>query len=181
MPSVIVRSPTVTKLVAVEFNNVSPMPEESAMSRARHGYTLIEMMTVLVIIGTIMMLTAPRLGRMRERSAMRSARTQTVSYIARARAIALQRGREARFVRNGNQISVTVDSSGTQVTVARPLDLQATFGVSLGATRDEIAYDPRGFAFGNAAVEKVRLTRGVLRDSVCVTKLGKAVYQGCSL
>ena len=151
------------------------------MARERPGYTLIEMMTVLVVIGTVMMLTAPRLGRMRENAAMRSARSQTVAYLARARAVALQRGREARFVRNGDQISVTVDSSGTQVNVARPMDLRVAFGVSLSATRDQISYDPRGFAFGNASLEKVQLTRGTLRDSVCVSKLGKAMYRGCSL
>jgi prepilin-type N-terminal cleavage/methylation domain-containing protein len=151
------------------------------MARRRAGYTIIEMMTVLVIIGTVMILTAPRMGRMRENSSMRSARTQTFAYLAQARAVALQRGRESRFVRNGDQISVTVDSSGTQVTFARPVDLQRTFRVSLGATRDQIAFDPRGFAIGNATMEKVRLTRGNLRDSVCVTKLGKPVYRGCSL
>jgi len=151
------------------------------MVRARHGYTLIEMMTVLVIIGTVMMLSAPRLGRMRESSSVRSARTQAVAYLAQARAVALQRGRESRFVRNGDVISVTVDSSGTQVTFARAMDLQRSFGVSLGATRDQIAFDPRGFAVGNAAIEKLRLTRGTLRDSICVTKLGKPVYRGCAL
>jgi prepilin-type N-terminal cleavage/methylation domain-containing protein len=156
------------------------MPEV-AMSRRRSGFTLIEMMTVLVIFGTITMLAMPRLQGVRARASLRSAQTQTRTYLMQARAVALQRGREARFVRNGNTISVTVDSSGTQVVYARPHDLQLEAGVALSATRDEIAFDPRGFAMGTSAMERVRLTRGTLVDSVCVTRLGKVIYRGCSL
>src|SRR5689334_2212787 len=151
------------------------------MFRGRPGYTLIEMMTVLVIIGTVTMLTTPRLQLMRAKSAFRSAQTDTRSYLAQARAVALQRGREARFVTNGNTISVTVDSSGTQVTFARPRNLYQAYGVSLSATRAQIAFDPRGQAIGNSSMERVRFNRDSLRDSVCVTKLGKVITAGCSL
>jgi prepilin-type N-terminal cleavage/methylation domain-containing protein len=151
------------------------------MFRVRQGYTLIEMMIVLVIIGTIGMLTTPRFQLVKARTDFRSAQTETGEYLAQARAVALQRGREARFVTNGNTISVTVDSSGTQVVFSRPRDLQRTYGVSLASTRAQISFDPRGMAIGNAAMERVRLSRGTMVDSICVSKLGKVIYTRCAL
>jgi prepilin-type N-terminal cleavage/methylation domain-containing protein len=151
------------------------------MPHGRKGYTLVEMMTVVVILGTVTILTTPRLRLMRAQAAFSSARTETASYLSQARAVALQRGREARFVTAGNNITVTVDSSGTQVVFARPRNLQLAYGVSLTATRAEIAFDPRGIAIGNASMERVRIVRDSLIDSVCVTKLGKVIARGCSL
>jgi prepilin-type N-terminal cleavage/methylation domain-containing protein len=151
------------------------------MLKNRLGYTLAEMVVVMVIFGVVTGLGMPKLQGLISSSAVRSAQTQTGAYLAQARALALQRGREARFVRNGNTIQVTVDSNGTQVAFARPHDLQREHGVSLTTTRDSIAFDPRGFAIGTGSMEKVRLSRSGVSDSVCVTKLGKVIYRGCSI
>lgn len=151
------------------------------MTRARAGYTLTEMVTVLVMVAIFMALTAPKLRGVTAASGLRSARQQTAVYLAQARAAAVQRGREARFVRSGNVVQVTVDSSGTQVLVGRPHDLYREHGVSLGATSDVIAFDPRGFAIGTGSMQRVWMTRGSGRDSVCITKFGKVITQGCTL
>jgi prepilin-type N-terminal cleavage/methylation domain-containing protein len=154
-----------------------------AMSGIRPGYTLTEMVTVMVIFGVATGLGMPRLQGVTSSAGLRSARTQTMMYVAQARSLALQRGREARFVRSGDVIKVTVDSSGTQVVYSRPHDLKREHGVSIlsATTRDTIAFDPRGFAVGTGSVESIRLTRGGMRDSVCVTKFGKVIMRGCSL
>jgi prepilin-type N-terminal cleavage/methylation domain-containing protein len=152
------------------------------MFRNRSGYTIMEMIVVLVIFAVVTGLSIPRLHGATSSAGLRSARTQTAIYLAQAHALAIQRGREARFVRTGNSIFVSVDSSGTQVVYASPHDLSREHGVAINSTsRDTIKFDSRGFAIGTSAVEKVVLTRDGMRDSVCVSKLGKIIQRGCSI
>ena len=152
------------------------------MFRNRSGYTITEMIVVLVIFAVVTSLSIPRLHAATSSAGLRSARTQTAIYLAQAHALAVQRGREARFVRTGNSVLVTVDSSGTQVEYGRPHDLLREHGVTVPTTsRDTITFDARGFAIGAGTTEKVVLTRDGMRDSVCVSKLGKIITRGCSL
>src|SRR5437773_1629850 len=112
------------------------------MFRNRSGYTITEMIVVLVIFAVVTSLSIPRLHAATSSAGLRSARTQTAIYLAQAHALAVQRGREARFVRTGNSVLVTVDSSGTQVEYGRPHDLLVAlaivsigvFGLAGGAT-----------------------------------------------
>jgi len=152
------------------------------MLRNRAGYTITEMIAVLVIVGVVTSLSIPRLHAASSSAGLRSARTQTAIYLAQAHALAVQRGREAQFVRSGNSVIVTVDSQGTQVVYGRPHDLSLEHGVAIPTTsHDTIKFDPRGFAIGAGTTEKVVLTRDGMRDSVCMSKLGKIITRGCSI
>jgi prepilin-type N-terminal cleavage/methylation domain-containing protein len=152
------------------------------MSRNHSGYTLAEMIVVLVIFGVVTALSIPRLHGAQSSGSLRSARMQTAVYLAQAQNLAIQRGREAWFVRSGNIISVSVDSSGTQVVYGRPHDLSKEHGVTIpSTTHDVIKFDSRGFAIGAGTVETVVLTRDGMRDSVCMSKLGKLINRGCSI
>lgn len=152
------------------------------MLRNRSGYTLAEMMVVLIVFGVITALGIPRLHVAQSSAGLRSARTQTAIYLAQAHALAIQRGREARFIRSGNTVTVTVDSSGTQVVYGRTHDLSREHGVSIPlTTQDTISFDARGFATNVSTTAKVVLTRDGMRDSVCVAKIGKIITRGCSL
>ena len=152
------------------------------MLRNRSGYTIIEMIVVLVIFAVVTGLSIPHLHAATSSAGLRSARTQTAIYLAQAHALAVQRGREAWFVRSGNVVSVSVDSSGTQVVYGRPHDLSREHGVVIPTTtHDVIKFDPRGFAIGAGTVETVVLTRDGMRDSVCMSKLGKIITRGCSI
>jgi len=152
------------------------------MLRNRHGYTITEMIVVLVIFGLVTGLSIPRLHGATSSAGLRSARQQTAIYLEQAHALAIQRGREARFTRSGNTITVTVDSSGTQIVYARPLDLSRENSVTVATTsRDTIRFDSRGYAINANSIEKVVLTRDGMRDSVCLSKLGKIITRGCSL
>jgi prepilin-type N-terminal cleavage/methylation domain-containing protein len=151
------------------------------MTPNRKGYTLTEMMVVLVIFGVVTGLSIPRLQSVNSSAAVRSGRMMAAAYLSQARALAVQRGRETRFVRNGNAMSVTVDSSGTQVTYLRSKNLNTVNGLTLSATRDVIAFDARGYAIGLGVTERFTMVRDGMRDSVCVTKMGKVINRGCSL
>ena len=116
------------------------------MLRNRSGYTLTEMILVLIIFGVVTSLSIPRLHAAQSSAGLRSARQQTAVYLAQAHALAVQRGKEARFVRNGNSVTVTVDSSGTQVVYSRASEneLPAPAGQHRGAAEkwmEEVAPD----------------------------------------
>src|SRR5690348_16497964 len=144
------------------------------MLRNRSGFTISALIVVLVIFAVVTSLSIPRLHAATSSAGLRSARTQTAIYLATAHALAVQRGREAWFLRSGNVVTVTVDSSGTQVVYGRPHDLSREHGVSIPTTsHDTLRFDARGFAIGANAVEKIVLTRDGMRDSVCMSKLGK--------
>lgn len=152
------------------------------MCRNRLGYTIMEMVVVLVLFGVITALSIPRLHAASSSAGLRSARQQTAIYLAQAHSLAIQRGREAWFQRSGNIVKVTVDSSGTQIVYGRAHDLSDEHGVTIPSTsHDIIKFDARGYAIGASSIEKVVLTRDGLRDSVCVSKLGKVINRGCSL
>src|SRR5438045_1640578 len=152
------------------------------MLRNRSGYTITELIVVLFIFAVVTALSIPRLHGATSSAGLRSARTQTAIYLAQAHALAVQRGREAWFVRNGNSVSVSVDSSGTQIVYGRPHDLLAEHGVTIPtASHDVIKFDSRGYAIGAGTTEKVVLTRDGMRDSVCISKLGKIITRGCSI
>jgi len=164
------------------FFERSDAPTVEGCMRNRPGYTIVEMVVVLLIFGIVTALSIPHLHGASSSAGLRSARQQTASYLAQAHALTVQRGKEAWFVRSGNTISVSVDSSGTQVVYGRPHNLLSEHNVTIPtASRDIIKFDSRGYAIGTSATEKVVLTRDGMRDSVCVSKLGKVITRGCSL
>jgi len=152
------------------------------MFRKSSGYTIMEMIVVLVLFGVITALSIPRLHAASSSAGLRSARQQTAVYLAQAHALAIQRGREAWFQRSGNTVKVTVDSAGTQIIYGRVHDLSKEHRVTIPSTsHDIIKFDARGFAIGASSIEKIVLTRDGLSDYVCVSKLGKVINRGCSL
>jgi prepilin-type N-terminal cleavage/methylation domain-containing protein len=153
------------------------------MRAQRTGYTILELMMAMAVFAIIAAIAYPRFHEVVRDAALRSSRQEMAAYLVRARAAALQRGRQTYFIRDGDAVRVAVDSSGTQVPLFAALDLRAEHGVSVVRTtfRDTIAFDPRGYAVGLGATEVIAVTREGARDSVCVTKLGKVIAQGCAL
>jgi hypothetical protein len=114
---------------------------------------------------------------------VRSARQQTAEMLVIARSAAVQNGSEARFIRAGNVVRVTVDSNGTFVTLS-VRDLYTEHGVTVAvggaAPRDTVRFDPRGLAIGLTGAATIKFTNSAATDSICVSKLGKVARMGCT-
>ncbi|MFN2400179.1 MAG: prepilin-type N-terminal cleavage/methylation domain-containing protein [Gemmatimonadaceae bacterium] len=151
------------------------------MKRKRRGFSIVELVVVIVIIGVLSIIAFPQFNQFLTSVSVKSANQQVAAYLVRARAAAIENGRVARFIRTGNTVLVTVDRPGGPVVIGAAQDLYASHGVTLSATRDTIAYDPRGFAVGLGGRQKVNVYRGTLRDSVCVAGLGKITPSACTL
>jgi prepilin-type N-terminal cleavage/methylation domain-containing protein len=144
------------------------------MSKLRAGFSIVELLVVFAVLAVVMAIGVPRFDYMRATSNVRSAKLQVTSAVATARATAVRRSRAARVVRTGNQIRVVSDID----TVVPPIALDASYKVTLDVAPTEIGYDARGLAALDSTVKFV-LTRGTIRDSVCVTRAGAVMWEGC--
>ena len=152
------------------------------MRGTRSGFTVIELAMVCVIVGTVSAIALPHFSGFRANSAVRSVKQTTAAMLASARASAVQRGWKTSLVRAGDSLKVVADSSGTKVQLVPWYSAYSVQGVKLSPspTRDTISFDPRGYGSGLSSLEVIRFSRSTIKDSVCVTKLGKVEWS-CSL
>ena len=150
--------------------------------RARSGFTLMDMVLTIAVMGIVGAMALPRLKAPAAGLQVRSAKQTTSQLMVVARSAAISSGSEARFIRNANVVRVVVDSSGTWITLAAK-DLAAEYGVTYGVStggRDTVRFDPRGMAIGLSGAQWLRFTKDAAIDSVCVSRMGKVAPRSCS-
>jgi len=146
----------------------------------RSGFTTIEMIIVVAIIGIIAMIGFPKISKTLDKVNLRSARDAVGTLAGTARAAAIQRGCRGVLHFTANTVWVTT-ACPTQVdTVSGVQDLFTRFKVTLSPSRDSVQYDPRGLSMdGFASNTVVRLTGKATtnQDSVMINPIGKVVRQ----
>ncbi|HMH82802.1 MAG TPA: prepilin-type N-terminal cleavage/methylation domain-containing protein [Gemmatimonadales bacterium] len=144
----------------------------------RTGFTTIEMVIVVVIIGIIAAMGFPTIRRSLDKVNVRSARDALGTEAAIARSAAIQRGCRGvlHFTSGANATVWVTTQCGAKVdTVAGVEKLSSRFNVTLTATRDSVQYDPRGLSLDNA-VTLVRIDgKAGFKDSVQINSIGKVV------
>ena len=149
------------------------------MRTKRFAFTVLELITVMAIIGILTIIALPKFTETVRNAKVRSARDEVVSYFMRAHAVAIQRGQRTHVRIAGDRMSVVTEANGVEQTVLAS-DLQEGHGVSLDASQNEFTYDPRGFAQNIPGAGRVMVTRDSRSMPVCVTGLGKAYLNGCN-
>jgi prepilin-type N-terminal cleavage/methylation domain-containing protein len=135
----------------------------------RTGFTLVELLIVLSLVMLLAGYSGKMLRRAADWHAVRGASTEVARSIAQARQLAISR-------RGG--VAVTFDTAGATVRVmvrGSPLarrDLRRSFGVSIQASRDSIAFDARGLGRGAANMTAV-IRRGDAADTLRLSRLGR--------
>jgi MSHA pilin protein MshC len=149
------------------------------MRNSRFGFTILEIITVMAIMGILAVIALPKFAETVRNAKVRSARDEVVSYFTRAHAVAIQRGQRTYVRIDGDRMSVVTEANGVEQTVLAS-DLQQGHGVSLYASQNEFSYDPRGFAQNIPGAGRVVVARDSRTMPVCVTGLGKAYLNGCN-
>ena len=147
----------------------------------RSGFTLAEMLIVVVVVSVMTLMAFPRVNRAMSKSNVRGARTRVVNMLAAARAAATQGSRTAAYVRfNGNTAVVTASprrtaGAGNEDTLGVVVNLNTTYGATLttnGVTA--ITYDPRGLATGsNRGGQIIKVSKSSYADSIKIDLLGR--------
>ena len=150
----------------------------------RSGFTTIEMVIVVLIIGVIATLGFPRLRDSVQKQNYRSAKAALATYVAIARGTAVARGcRTALHFVSGLSSRVWVTSCKINSNVGRDTIgsvefLGDRFNLRLQAGKDSIQFDSRGIRLSfERTVIKIRTKADQDRDSVVINQLGKVVSQ----
>jgi prepilin-type N-terminal cleavage/methylation domain-containing protein len=139
----------------------------------RRGFSLIEMLIVVVLIGVISTFAIPMVRRGMEIRRVAGARIAITTMNAKARAVAVQQSRLVRFIIVGNGIRLVSRHPVTGAsTVIEQRDLNAVHGVSVTTTRDTLLYDPRGLGLQNSSTTVIVSRPGGYADTVVITALG---------
>ena len=147
----------------------------------RPGFTTIEMVIVVVLIGIIAAIGFPKIRRSLDKANVRSARAAVGTLAATARAAAIQRGCPGviHFVATNATVWVTTNCPTKVDTVSGVQQLATRFNVTLTASRDSVRYDPRGLSLDNLASNTVITFTGSVGsnvDSTVINPLGKVVH-----
>jgi prepilin-type N-terminal cleavage/methylation domain-containing protein len=152
----------------------------------RTGFTLLEVMLVVVIIGVIAMVGVPKMKDAIQKTNVRSARSATATYVSTARQAAIQRGcRGVVHFSSGASGTVWVTvcprmsttGSGTIDTIGVVSKMAKLYGVTMSETRDSVEFDPRGLNLNNATTVTVRFAGSMgTTDSIVVNQVGKVVH-----
>jgi prepilin-type N-terminal cleavage/methylation domain-containing protein len=138
-------------------------------TRLRSGFSLIELVLVMTILGLITIMGLTQLHRFLDRIATRDAVRAASAVVARARdeAVALHAPVSVRI--DTATASVDLTSHGARLAHTPLGDIH---GVALSTTRDSITFDVRGLGYGAANLTLVA-RRGSARDTLVVSRLGR--------
>lgn len=137
--------------------------------RARHAYTVLEMTTVVAMIGLLLAIALPRLAAVRDRTSVRAAMTDLSAAFSLARRTALSRRTLVSVVLDTASGTVEVRSAAGRVWRRT---LAESYGIVLGSNRDSAVYDPRGLGYGVSNLS-VSVRRGEMVDTLAMSRLGR--------
>jgi prepilin-type N-terminal cleavage/methylation domain-containing protein len=137
--------------------------------RAHTGFTLLEVLLVLTIIGVLTGIAIPRAQRLLDGVAVRGAAQDAAGLLELARQIAMTRG---------ERVSVDIDSMPARLTMRAGTDTlrrrneQAIHGVRFSTTRSPVVYSQLGMGFGVSNLTLI-VSRGGAAETVTVSRLGR--------
>lgn len=143
------------------------------------GFTIIELLTVVVIVGIMMGVAFPFLRRSSDRGGVTESAVVISSMHARAKLAAIQRGRVTRLKMDAGSNTMWVTSSraaGTGVdTIGRVENLNDRFGITFTTTRDSLAFTPRGIGTETSGTTII-ITKGTAADTLTISAAGRLVH-----
>jgi len=144
------------------------------------GFTFIEVLIVMVLIGIIAALGIPRIRDAIQKNNVRGARAALGTLVAKARGAAVQRGcRSAIHFTSGTAGTVwitacKVSNSALTDTLGSVEQLAVRYNLTLTAGADSVTFMPNGVSPDNV-MTVIRFTSNGISDSVMINQVGKVV------
>ena len=153
-------------------------PEERLMRDG--GFTLMEVLTVMVMIGVIVSIAIPKMGTTIERQQVRGVRSTIATMHSRTRNLAISRGRNAAFlIKSGILFIRTKNAADSTVVETLGLDSVTTrLGVELTITpsgRDSLTFDSRGLGL-ESDTTAIIVAKSGYADTMVVSKFGRIYH-----
>jgi prepilin-type N-terminal cleavage/methylation domain-containing protein len=147
----------------------------SILVSRRDGFTLVEALMVIVVIGLVSLLGLPKLQHAWAHSNVLSSKAKITSLYARARASAVEGNRTAILVVNGGNAYVVTrpfaGGVGTTFDTITPVEnLYTQYRVNLTADVDSARIAPTGLGLNGA---QIVLTKGSYADTVVINQYGR--------
>jgi len=147
--------------------------------RPRSGFTLVEALVVVVLLGLMAIIAFPRMSAAMVKSDLRAARTTMINLVATARAASVQSNRVTWIKRAGNTAYVAATprvvplAGSTADTIGSIRNLGSTYSVTMSGA-DSIQFDPRGFGVwaGGGSVQ-ITLSRSSYSETITIDGLGR--------
>jgi len=155
------------------------MGNYTAVSASRRGFTAIEMIIVMVLIGLLSAVALPYLRTGPSKSSVHGANSAIASYHALARNAAIARGRMAVLVIKAAApatVLVVVKRPGSSVvdTVGTVANLYSAFSVTLTTTSDSVIFTPRGIGISTSTTTVIA-TRSGVSDTLTISGAGRLI------
>jgi len=144
-----------------------------ALSRPKqHGFTLIEVMVVIAIIGVMTTIAIPAFSDWRDRQAVRSATQTLMSHLKQARVTAIAENRSVT-IDFTSTTAYTYDTGACGTCRNLQMDLTQFGGVAFSALPTDRTFNSRGTVnFGN-----MTLQAGSASTQITVNIVGRAFFQ----
>jgi prepilin-type N-terminal cleavage/methylation domain-containing protein len=149
------------------------------MATRANGFTLIELMIVLTILGTLMLIGYPRMRDGMTRTNVRGARTTLINLLSKARTAATQTNRITLLKIQGNNAFVLarprlVAAAGSDADTLGPVQpLGDIYGVTVTAAIDSVRFDPRGLGTGFGTGTTFLVSLNGKTETITVDGLGR--------
>lgn len=150
------------------------------MGTRTKGFTLIETLLVIVILGVIVLIGFPKMSASMAQTNLRGARTTLINLLTKARTAATQTNRIAVLKIQGNNAVVLLRprrlpplTAGDADTLGAVEPLGDSYGVTVTAAIDSVRFDPRGLGAGFGAGTTFLVSRNGHTETITVDGLGR--------
>lgn len=143
----------------------------------RKGFTLIELIVVVGLIGLLAAMLIPTLGGTLQKQDVRSVRNVVASLHAKAKAVAVRRGLSTTLHLASGVVYITSAHPVTGVldTVRGGVqDLATRWGVGWVTSRDSLVFDSRGLGIESSATTII-ISKSGFADTLAISRIGTVV------
>ncbi len=149
----------------------------------RSGFTLFELLTVIVLMGIVLALAYPRMSSMATSASVRTARGAMITAVNVAKSSAVTSGKcgYLRLTSSSVTVFTTPCEGGSQITVVSNRNFSTDYGVAVTLTKgsssaltsDSLGFDPRGIPLNNTQSAVFTITKNTKTSTVTIGNYGR--------